>query len=127
MAFYSFGLWNMLGLGGRAIELKTQIDEYNQNREILETLNEVVNESKTKNTHHSHLKEILKILLMAPQERVYIPVRAWQTTGRIKIGPQEAAADMGLENEYRRAVDESNVYQPIGPQMLKREYLSFRR
>lgn len=125
MAFYSFGLWNMLGLGGRAIELKTQIDEYNQNREILETLNEVVNESKTKErspiTFERNIKDVVD---GTPRERVYIPVRRWQNYWQDRgVDPQEAAADMGLENEYRRAVDESNVLSTDRDPNVEREYL----
>ncbi len=125
MAFYSFGLWNMLGLGGRAIELKTQIDEYNQNREILETLNEVVNESKTKErsplTFERNIKDVVD---GTPRERVYIPVRRWQNYWQDQnIDPQEAAADMGIEDEYKRAVDESNVLSTQRDPNAEKEFL----
>ena len=99
MAFYSFGLWNMLGLGGRAIELKTQIDEYNQNREILETLNEGVNESKTKERSPIIFERNIKdVVDGTSRERVYIPVRRWQNYWQDQgVDPQEVTADRGVE------------------------------
>lgn len=125
MAFYSFGLWNMLGLGGRAIETKVRLDEYNQSREIFEEFNDLVKESKTRerspSTYENNIRDMVE---GTPRANVYIPVRRWQTFWQDQgIDPEEAAADFGVENEYRRAVDESNVLSTQRDPNTEREFL----
>jgi nuclear transport factor 2 (NTF2) superfamily protein len=125
MAFYSFGLWSALGVSGSILEDKVNLDEYNQSREIFEELNDLVNESKTKERSPStYEKNIRDIVDGTPRENVYIPVRRWQTYWQDQnVDPEEAAAGLGVEDEYRRAVDESNVLSIERDAAAEREFL----
>ncbi len=126
MAFYSFGLWSMLGVGGRMAETKARVTEFEQNREIFERLNGLSTESKTKQRAPSVYEDNIKdIVDGTPRESVYIPVRRWQRFWQEQgKNPDDVVRELGLETEYRKALDESNTWTPIRDETTEGELIN---